>query len=88
MDEAYDIERALKGKRKGGEIRQWRVATYGTDPNTFQIVHGFVYGDTRWTEGSPLRTSVVVKIHYDLNIVETLNTYYTLGEPAPNTEVE
>lgn len=87
MDKGHDIARSLKGKRKGGRIEKWVIRTFGegTD-DEFRVAYGYIYEDDRWGDGNNIRTSVVVAHHEDEKIIETLNTYYTLGEPDDSEE--
>lgn len=79
MDEGYDIERTLKGKIKGGHLEKWALHEVTNDR---QIVWGTITGDDRFRDGDRIHTSLVLAVHEDANILETRNTYYTLGEPA------
>lgn len=82
MNEGFDIERELKGKRKGGHLDQW----YTTKIGDREIAHGYITGDIRFFDGIDMHTSTVVAIHHDEKILETKNTYYTLGEELKTDE--
>lgn len=78
MDEQFNVERALKGKRKGGHLENWLVRPrYNGDE---EFVVGMVTGDNRFYENEQIYTSPVVAIHEKEQILETRNTYYTLGK--------
>jgi hypothetical protein len=44
--------------------------------------YGRVFGHPRFPDGTFITTSTVVKLDMNTGIAETLNTIYTLGEPA------
>lgn len=83
MDVGFDLERALKGKRKGGLLEGWFVhefVNYLDQPR--KIALGVISGDLRFTDGSPLKTSAIIAVHEKEQIIETKRTYYELGNPA------
>jgi len=83
MDKLYDLERELKGKRKGGTIEDWHFSTAVTPvEGTGQICFGRVVGDNVHGTIGMFRTSEIITHHKEENILETRNTYYMLGEPA------
>lgn len=67
--------------RDGGglpHIEQWeKVEWYGGG----DVVTGYVYNDTRWPDGTYIRTSSVKSISEDNKRLQTRNTEYELGEP-------
>lgn len=83
MDVGFDLERALKGKRKGGRLENWFVhefVNYLEVP--MSIALGEIIGDPRFPASAPLKTSPVLAVHEKECILETRNTYYELGNPA------
>lgn len=89
IDKPLNIRRALQGKRKGGVLEQWRVEEYSPENGTdFKIAFGNIYGDSRFRDGARMHTSPVVEVHTEEKILETLNTYYVLGEKLKITQVE
>jgi hypothetical protein len=86
MDELFDIERALKGKRKGGTIEDWWLQQCGEPlQGTGEVCRGRIVDDAHHGSGSfsDFHTSEVIRHYVEENILETRNTYYTLGKPAP-----
>jgi hypothetical protein len=82
MDKLFDVERALKGKRKGGTIENWVM--HKVLNGSAVVCCGRIVGDLRHgtSNSDSFKTSAVVNHYVDENIVETLNTYYILGKPG------
>jgi len=76
---AFDLECALKGKRKGGTLENWSITSIDEDTKR---AHGNVHGDSNWRESEYITTSAIVNHYVEEGIIETRNTYYTLGKPA------
>jgi hypothetical protein len=67
-------------KKYGGTLQNWGIIDlFGG----YMLVMGNIFGDTtdRWEDGKLIRTSQVVKIDYENNKLETLNSFYDLGKP-------
>lgn len=88
MDKQLEVIARLKGKRKGGFLERWFLYDYENffTKDKEQVALGYVKNDGRWRDGTNIRTSAIVEIHEDLNIIETKNTYYEYGIKA--TEVD
>jgi hypothetical protein len=84
----FDLECVLKGKYKGGILQNWYMTDYGLDGDGLPVksAHGNIYNDDRFREGEFIHTSAIINHYVEENIVETLNTYYTLGRPAEAKE--
>lgn len=65
-------------KKQEARLENWYPEKWGGS----LILRGNVYGHPRLRDGEFIHTSKVVKFHKGLGIAETLNTFYTLGEPA------
>lgn len=72
-----DILAALQNKQKGGHFETYTKYFIG-DSSSF-VICGELHNDLRWADGTMIHTSVVVHTHEEEKIVETRNTYYTLG---------
>lgn len=85
----FDLECALKGKRKGGILENWHITEgVNSDGEPATQGHGNVYGDVNWREGTYIHTSVIVNHYVEEGILETRNTYYTLGKPRVVSEAD
>lgn len=73
-----DLLAALQNKQKGGHLKSYTKFRL-SDGKRF-VVCGEVHGDGRWADGTIIHTSLVEELHEDERILETRNTYYTLGE--------
>lgn len=87
LPEKAKFEIALKGKRYGGELRQWAIRDFfdATGTPLGSLAYGYLNGHRSW------RTSKVAKVsEYDnRRYVETQNSYYLLaGEPADEATKE
>lgn len=83
MDSGFDLQRVLKGKRKGGLLVDWFVHEFVNHLDEERvIVIGCIIGDERFEGGGAIKTSLVVAVHEKAQILETKNTYYELGRPA------
>jgi len=84
MSDLFDTICALKGKRRGGTIEEWKLQYVG-DPivGTGEICFGRCVDDD-WHGNSTggFRTSEVIHHDKENHILETRNTLYMLGEPA------
>lgn len=78
MDNEIQMLAALQNKAKGGHLKLYTKFDIGT--NGEYIVCGEVHGDPRWADGMLIHTSLVIHHYEDEKILETRNTYYTLGE--------
>jgi hypothetical protein len=80
----FDLECVLKGKYKGGRLENWYITDHGLDDDGLPVkgAHGNIYEDDRFRTGEYIHTSAIINHYVEENIVETLNTYYTLGRPA------
>lgn len=67
------------GKRIGGIIENWSYHCWSKSQEVY-VVYGNIYNDPCWIEGFHIRTSAVVKLDREAKTLETLNTFYTLGE--------
>ena len=81
-----DIEllASLQNKNKAGHLKQY-TKFFLSDDKTY-IMCGECHGDPRWADGTIIRTSVVIHHHEEEKIVETRNSYYTLGEEVPDSD--
>lgn len=61
-------------KRNGGLLKN----VYTQGPINFLRVTGELYGDSRWSDGTTITTSNVIKLDLEKGILETRNTIYTL----------
>lgn len=63
-----------------GTINNWRVLDYCYSTGE-QVVVGNIFGDEdRFEDGTLIRTSSIVKLDYENNKLETLNSIYDLGK--------
>lgn len=76
--EEVDLLAALQNKQKGGHLVKYTKFRLN-DGKSF-IVCGEIENDWRWSDGTLIHTSLVEHLHEDEKILETRNTYYTLGE--------
>lgn len=82
MDEFYDLERALKGKRKGGTIEDWLISEpVNPIEGTGSVCLGRVVDDDVHGTVGGFHTSEIINHYVEENIIETRNTFYTLGKP-------
>lgn len=91
MDMQFDIERALKGKIKGGRLEKWtelKVFHPETKEYVGSAMYGSIYDDIRFPCGESMKTSKVEIIREDVGIVETKNAYYTLGEKGTDEDLK
>lgn len=87
MDKPFQIECALKGKHKAGFLDRYSFGeVLGRSGGTAQVAYGKIYDDSRWPPGTSMTTSEIVKIHEKERILETRNSYYTLGDECIHTE--
>lgn len=83
MDNGFDLQRALKGKRKGGLLDDWFVHEFVSYLGKERMIAiGRITSDGRFNSDDAIRTSQVVAVHEKERILETKNTYYELGKPA------
>jgi len=83
MSEELTLKLLAAKKRRGGRIEDWAVGlAYGTGPEEYVI--GNIFEDATFDEGVTFTTSTILKIYEEEGIVETQNTFYTLGKK--NTE--
>jgi len=75
---------ALQNKFKAGHLNPFTKFVL-SDDNTY-IVCGECHGDPRWADGTIIRTSVVLCHHEDDGVIETRNSYYTVGEEVPDDD--
>lgn len=70
-------------KKYGGRLENWyeKTITYESGKPSESVVFGNVYDDPRWSDGTKVRTSLVVSLNEDQRTLETMNTNYSLGEP-------
>ena len=61
-----------------GTIENWKVFDFfgGSD----KVATGNIFGDDRFEDGKFIRTSAIVKLDYENNKLETLNSIYELGK--------
>lgn len=64
-------------EKKKATIKNWRLVEVRR-----QFIIGEVFGNPKFPDGEAIRTSDVVR-WIDDNTAETLNTVYTLEDPAP-----
>ena len=81
-----EMRRRLLGKRQGGKLNNWRRWHYDSNNPEAFVILGRVENDDYWGNDD-LRTSTVVKEHLDLGFVETLNTFYELGEKMSDEDL-
>lgn len=63
-----------------GTINNWRVLDHYYSTGG-QVVAGNIFGDEdRFEDGTLIRTSSIVKLDYENNKLETLNSIYDLGK--------
>ncbi|MEE8442528.1 MAG: hypothetical protein V3S37_02155 [Dehalococcoidia bacterium] len=58
-------------------LEEWRVVDAG-----YIHLRGIVTGHPKLPDGTSVRTSTLHEVNYQFNVAFTLNTLYTLGEPA------
>jgi hypothetical protein len=68
---------ALQNKQEGGHFKSYTKFLL-SDGKSY-VLCGELHDDPRWSNGSLIHTSLVIYHHVDENIIETRNTYYTLG---------
>lgn len=73
--EALRIAAQLRGKKRGGHFTYYSVV----EVKDVKIVCGELHGDPRFHDGSVIRTSWVVELDKESNVLETRNTVFTLG---------
>lgn len=88
MERQFDLERALKGKRKGGRLDRWCVLDLSTLGLNWKgtVMLGYLHGDVRFDSGSGVKTSAIVAIHAKEYVLETKRTYYELGDPGSDED--
>ena len=66
----------MSDKKKGGRLENWVEHPY------LPTIIGDVYDDPskRFTDGTNVQTSKIVKLDKENNTLETLNTIYELGK--------
>lgn len=65
-------------KKQEARLENWTVRKIGPH---LQVM-GHVYGHPRFRNGEFIYSSQVINFNKNFRTVETLNTFYTLGEPA------
>lgn len=91
MDKAFDLDRALKGKRKGGRLEKWIVLDLNSIKGfgmTSTVILAYIYGDARFEAGSAIKTSPVVAIYERECILETKRTYFDLGAQGDDDDAK
>lgn len=88
MERQFDLERALKGKRKGGRLDCWCVLDLSTLGFNWKgtVMLGYLHGDERFDSGSGVKTSAIIAIHTKECVLETTKTYYELGDPGSDED--
>ena len=81
-----DLLAALQNKQKGGNGAKYTKFRLSNGKQF--VVCGEVHNDGRWADGTLIHTSLVEKIHEDEKILETRNTYYTLGDEVAEDSEE
>lgn len=82
-DSEIDLLAALQNKQKGGHFKHY--TKYFLSDGVSFVLCGELHNDHRWSDGSLIHTSVVAHMHEEEKIVETRNTYYTLGTEVTHT---
>lgn len=77
-DKDIEVLSALQGKFKAGHLKVF-TKFFLSDGKEF-IVCGECHGDVRWPDGTLIHTSLVVCHHEEEHVIETRNSYYTVGE--------
>jgi len=62
-----------------GTIENWKVVDWCYSTGA-KVVSGKLFGDDRCEDGTLIRTSEIVKLDYENNLLETLNSTYQLGK--------
>ena len=75
---------ALQDKAEGGFFKKY-TKFYISDGESY-VLCGELHGDTRWANGTLIHTSVVIHLYEEEKIIETRNTYYTLGEEVTDSD--
>lgn len=65
-------------QKQKARLENWHLRSNGFDGET--RLHGQVYGHPRFKDGDAVITSKLINKDWKNNLVETLNTIYTLGK--------